>query len=68
MQIALPLTAAIIMLALLIMQHRRHRFFLDSKKLANATAMNQDLIQKFKELDETKRKVDALSIKAGFRL
>lgn len=66
--IAIPLSIAILVIGILMIQHNHYRF-LELQKNQNKAIVGLGELEKFKkDLEEYKKRVDALTLRAGFKL
>lgn len=66
--IALPFTMAILVLGILFLQYNHYKF-IERKDTLNKIIMGSGELEEFKkDFEEYKKRVDALTLKAGFKL
>jgi hypothetical protein len=66
--IALPITMAILVLGVIFVQYNHYQF-VDRRAMLNKTVIGAGQLEEFrKDFEEYKKRVDALTLKAGFKL
>lgn len=66
--ITLPITMAILILGIIFIQHNHYRF-IERRETINKTLMGSGQLEEFrKDFEEYKKRVDSLTLKAGFKL
>jgi flagellar biosynthesis/type III secretory pathway M-ring protein FliF/YscJ len=66
--IAVIASVAIIMIGLIFMQKNHYEFLKAQKSHIELSKISHDLETKLREFDEYKKRVDGLTVKAGFKL
>lgn len=66
--IGLVVSVAIIMIGILSLQKNHYQFLKGQQDRIDLSKISQELELRLKEFDEYKKRVDGLTIKAGFKL
>ncbi len=66
--IYIPLTAVVIVIGLIVLQDVYYRHLREERESANDMVEMQDMCVMREELDEYKKRVDSLTLRAGFKL
>lgn len=66
--LCIVLSIMVIMSGLVVLQRYQHEFLIRQKEYKDSAKLSIEIEQKLKEFDEYKKRVDALVLKAGFKL
>lgn len=68
LEIALLVSVAIVVIGVLFFQFNHYSFLKSQRQVQDVTLASQELEKRLKEFDDYKKRVDALTVKAGFKL